>query len=204
MSQSSQKNPYHHGDLRRALVESGLAVLKGEGLEKLTLRRAAREAGVSAAAPYRHFKDKKTLLAAIAENGFRELHAMLEDSNASAPGDLDRSGQTYLRFALKEPEVYRLMFTQNVLSDSAGAESLDEASSSAFGSLVATIEVGMAANLIQETDTTQLALAAWALVHGIAMLLIDGVLNDGPYGEIPPEDVLKSCQTLFRTGWQAL
>ena len=98
------KPPYHHGDLRPAMIEAGLKVLRKEGLHALTLRRVAREAHVSPAAPYRHFSDKQALLAAIAESGFRELHRLLETARAKRPGDPDAAGQAYLAFALKQPE----------------------------------------------------------------------------------------------------
>src|SRR6187200_153435 len=96
-----KKTAYHHGDLRQALVEAGTKVLRKEGLHALSLRRVAREARVSPAAPYRHFSDKQALLAAISESGFRQLYGLLDAARQKSPGDLDAAGQAYLTFALR-------------------------------------------------------------------------------------------------------
>jgi AcrR family transcriptional regulator len=158
---------------------------------------------VSPAAPYRHFNDKQALLAAISESGYRQLHRMLEAARGKHPGDPDAIGQAYLAFALRHPENYRLMFTQNVMCTGEPEESLQEAGAQAFGSLVQTIEEGISAGKIAAGDTTTIALASWAFVHGIAMLVIDGALTKAPYDNIPPEEVLRTCQTIFRQGWRA-
>lgn len=200
----SEKRPYHHGDLRASLIDAGLEILRKEGLEALTLRRAAREASVSATAPYRHFKDKQSLLAAISEFGFRKLHRMLSASNVTQPGDLNASGQAYLQFAFEEPALYALMFTKNLLCESTEVSELKEAGQSAFGALVATIETGLANGLIKPCDSLELSLSAWALVHGTTMLLLDGVLAQSPFSELTPSQVLDRCQQHFSVGWRAL
>jgi AcrR family transcriptional regulator len=199
----TRKSSYHHGDLRPALVEAGLKLLRKEGLHALTLRRVAREAKVSPAAPYRHFKDKQALLAAISEGGFRQLHQLLEAARKEHPGDVDAAGQAYLTFALRHPESFRLMFTQHVLCDGEPDESLKEAGAQAFNSLVETIQEGITSGRIAAVDSTTLAVAAWSLVHGVAMLLLDGALAKPPYDELPPEKVLALCQSFFREGWLA-
>jgi AcrR family transcriptional regulator len=199
-----QKKPYHHGDLRPTLIEAGLKVLRKEGLHALSLRRVAREARVSPTAPYRHFVDKQALLAAISESGFRQLHGLLEAARKTHPGDLDAAGQAYLTYALRQPENYRLMFTQNVMCEGKPDESLREAGEQAFNSLVETIQEGIRGGKIAATDSVPLAVAAWALVHGVAMLLIDGALSKEPYGKIPPDQILAMCQSFFRQGWRGL
>lgn len=198
----ASKTPYHHGDLRQALVDAGLKVLRDEGLEALGLRRVAREASVSPAAPYRHFKDKRSLLAAISEHGFRELHKRLETSNTDNPGDLDASGHVYQKFAIENPEIYRLMFTKNVMCDEDIDETLKKASANAFLALASTIEAGMQNGKIATTDQHQLALSSWALCHGVAMLVIDGILGGGPFADLTPEEILDQSQSYFRNGWQ--
>jgi AcrR family transcriptional regulator len=200
----ARKTGYHHGDLRNALLQAGTRLLRHAGLDALSLRRVAKEAKVSPAAPYRHFPDKHALLAAISEHGFRTLHARLEAARAASPGDLDASGQAYLAFALAEPETYRLMFTQNVLCAGEPPESLQEAGRQAFESLVATIAEGQASGRIAARDGAQLALGAWALVHGVAMLIIDGALDREPYNQLPPGHLLAACQAIFREGWRNL
>jgi len=198
----SPKTSYHHGDLRQALIDAGLKVLAGEGLEALSLRRVAREAAVSASAPYRHFKDKQALLAAISENGFRQLQAMLAESNEKTPGDLDASGRAYISFAIENPQSYRLMFTNRVLCDENAEESLKEAGQEAFLALVETIEAGIKAGGISETESHQLGLAAWSLVHGVAMLVIDGIFERGAFADLSAEQILSVCQAHFKNGWE--
>ena len=197
------KKAYHHGDLRAALIKAGLQVLHKDGLDQLSLRGVARVAEVSAMAPYRHFKDKQALLAALSEDGFKELFESLEQAKEQKPGDIDHAGLAYLRFAQKEPESYRLMFTHKILCEGEVPKSLKETSAAAFGSLVDTIEIGMAAGSIETTNSTDLAMSAWALVHGVALLLIDGILSEGPYGEMPDDQILSICQSYFRNGWIA-
>ena len=198
------KETYHHGDLRNSLISAGKKVLREEGLEALSLRRVAREADVSAAAPYRHFKDKIALLSAISETGFVKLRSMMAQANEEKPGDLDHSGAAYLSFAQQYPEQYRLMFTNNLMCGNNASEELKDTSEDAFATLVGTIETGIANGKISATNSTNLALASWSLVHGIAMLMIDGVLGDSPYGDMPPEDILDLCQSYFRKGWAAV
>ncbi|MBK1876679.1 TetR/AcrR family transcriptional regulator [Pelagicoccus mobilis] len=196
------KTSYHHGDLRNSLISAGLKVLREDGLDALSLRRVAREAEVSAAAPYRHFKDKQALLAAISETGFRKLRSMLVAANEDKPGDLDNSGTAYLAFAQQHPEQYRLMFTHNLMCADDVDQELKDSSANAFGALVETIEAGIKNGQIANTCSPNLALASWALIHGIAMLLIDGILGNGPYGELTPEEIRKLCQSYFRNGWK--
>ena len=150
-----------------------------------------------------HFKDKQALLAAISQNGFSQLFTSLEKAKDEKPGDIDYAGLAYLRFAQAEPESYRLMFTHKILCEGEVPESLKEVADAAFGSLVENIEIGMANGKIETTDSYNLAMSAWALVHGIALLLIDGILSDGPYGEMTDEEILGICQSYFRNGWKA-
>src|SRR6516225_9375031 len=105
--------PYHHGDLWRALVQAGIEILHEEGVHALTLRAVARRAGVSHAAPYRHFADKEALLAAIAEDGYRrlisELADVLADEHASARQLMTEAGKRYVHFVLENPDHVRVM-----------------------------------------------------------------------------------------------
>src|SRR4051794_27635084 len=115
---SQAMKPYHHGDLQRALVDAAVALLAEGGAAAVTLREVARRAGVTHAAPYRHFADKAALLAAVAEEGFRALHDAVARAGAEAPDDplarLAASGQAYLRFAMSHPAHYRVMFGPDV------------------------------------------------------------------------------------------
>lgn len=196
------KASYHHGDLKNSLLAAGLKVLREEGLDALSLRRVAREANVSSAAPYRHFKDKQALLSNISENGFLTLDSMLKAAHEERPGDLDHSGAAYLTFAQQHPEQYRLMFTHNLMCHEDADEDLKESSENAFKTFIETIETGIANGRIAATNSEELAFASWSLVHGVSMLLLDGILDNSPHCDRSPEENLKICQSYFRRGWQ--
>jgi AcrR family transcriptional regulator len=110
---NAQTRPYHHGDLSRALVEAARRILEAEGPAALTLRAVAREAGVSPAAPYHHFKDKCELIDAVARQGWEELGEVIAEArrNAASPRDaLAEIGVAYVRFARHNPALYRIMY----------------------------------------------------------------------------------------------
>lgn len=176
--------PYHHGDLRPSLIESACQVLREKGIGALSLREVARRSGVSQAAPYRHFPDKASLLAAVATEGFRSLTTAMSSAAAGClepPERFRALGREYVIFALKNPSMLRLMFGAEI-ADKSDYPQLQRAASEAYGLLSDT-----AASV---TDTTPagtpntLALAAWSLVHGLSHLLIDGQVSAGKAGEI--------------------
>jgi AcrR family transcriptional regulator len=173
---------YHHGDLQQALIAAALRILETGGAAALSLRAAAREAGVSQAAPYRHFADKEALLAAVAAASFRALSAAMREATAPLGGDLNARfrmlGLTYIRFAVAHPARFRLMFGRDVgrLSVHPG---LKQAADETFALLVAGIERGQQAGLLRAGEPRELAMAAWAMVHGLSALLVDGQLSPG-------------------------
>ena len=158
---STSTAAYHHGDLRTAVLRSAAKLLEKEGLAALSLREVARRAGVSHNAPYRHFPDRDALLAALAAEGFERLAEALQ---ANAGRDM---GAAYVRFALDQPQRFRLMFG-GLLRLERHPE-LARASAEAHGALVAAMR---AQKEIQDPETA--AAAAWSLVHGLAHLLLDG------------------------------
>ena len=173
---------YHHGNLRQALIGAALGILATHDVAALTLREAARRAGVSQAAPYRHFADKEALLAAVAEEGFAALAAAMRVAAAPEAGDrvagLRVLGVTYVRFAVEHPARFRLMFG-GALADRAAYPPLEKAAQETFGLLAQGVEAGQRAGLIRSGDARQLAMAAWSLVHGLAALLVDRQLTLG-------------------------
>ncbi|MFO0614989.1 MAG: TetR/AcrR family transcriptional regulator [Polyangiaceae bacterium] len=178
---SSRVRPrkYHHGDLRRAILDVALEVLAKEGAEALTLREVARRLGVTSAAPYHHFADKEAILAAVAEEGFLALvEAMKPPPSAKKPiARLRSQGMGYVKFAVEHPAHYRVMFGR--LVDIPKYPSLHAAADQAFEALVGSIVAAQAAKAIRPGDAVEHALLAWSTVHGLAMLWIDGALR-GP------------------------
>jgi len=176
---------YHHGDLKEALVAAAFRILDAESLEAVTLRRLAREAGVSHAAPYHHFADLDSLLAAVAARGFDVLRDAMTTRTAECGPEpfrrLQAAGTAYVAFAVTRPELFRLMFSGR-WRDLAGYPGLEAAERRAFEALQELI-VGARGRGGDESQTVRVAArAAWAMVHGVATLLVDGRI-DTPPGE---------------------
>ena len=155
---STSKRTYHHGDLPRALLRAAAQILDRQGLSSVTIREVARKAGVSHTAPYRHFPSLDHLLAAVAEQGFRELGEVLKDRPAA------EKGEAYVAFGLARPELFRLMFSAAVAPT--------DTSRAVYRSL---LEALSAQRDIAQPE--RVAAAAWALVHGLTVLLLDGHLE---------------------------
>jgi AcrR family transcriptional regulator len=168
------KQTYHHGDLRNALLAAAEQLLEQQGVTAITLREVAKLAKVSHTAPYRHFKDKQALLAALAQTGFERLAQSTQASMTEAPDDplqqLRMAMRAYVQLATSHPEMTYLMFG-GVLRPFDQNETLSVASSKAFESLLQVIRNGQAVNLYQDKPTQTLAIAAWSQVHGLSMLV---------------------------------
>jgi len=167
--------PYHHGNLREALLQGAVRVIAEAGPAAFTLREVARRAGVSHNAPYRHFRDKDALLAAVAAQGFRELtRAMREagEGQTNALVKLKQSGLAYVVFAVHRPEHFTVMFDAPVIS-SKDPEYL-QASQEAFNTLVNYIRNCQEEGQLPAGNTLERALYSWSLVHGIAKLAVSG------------------------------
>jgi AcrR family transcriptional regulator len=175
MARKAEPKPYHHGDLRNALVEAGLKVLAEQGIAGLNLREVARVAGVSHAAPYRHFADKEALVAAIAEDGFRQLQAALRKVVAKTPRTASQQlvamGQCYVLFALKYSDHFRVMFTST--RDAETQPELYALSKCGFLMLIDAISAGQTSGALVAGDPTDFAKTLWATMHGLAVLLVD-------------------------------
>jgi AcrR family transcriptional regulator len=171
--------PYHHGDLRRALIETALGMVTEEGAWNFTLREVARRAGVSHAAPYNHFADKSALLAEVAALGYQALGRDME-----AAGHRPRSSRqallglatAYVRFGIEHPAHYRLMFGPE-LADKERYPVLQQASDATFAALTRALERGQAAGDVRRGSVRDQAVVAWSLVHGLTTLLIDQRLS---------------------------
>ena len=175
----SRKRPaaraYHHGDLKAALVEAALEILRHEGLEALTLRAVARRVGVSQAAPYRHFSDRRALVAAVAEHGFARMReAMLEAVQAGQGRlGLKQVAVAYVRFGLESPAEYRVMFGPEV-AVTHDLPSLRQTARSVLGFVAEGIAQLQRAGLVGAGDPMLMAIATWSTLHGLVMLTLDG------------------------------
>lgn len=162
---------YHHGDLRAALLKAGLELIREVGAEAFTLREVARRSGVSHTAPYRHFRDKEDLTAAIAEEGFTILGKEMiraGQSEGTARQRLVRGGRGYIAFALKRPEHFRVMFATDL--DAKRHPDARKAADAAFAGLVALVVACQEAKQLRRGDPLTLARICWSQVHGIATL----------------------------------
>lgn len=163
------ERPYHHGDLRNGLLDSARAILEESSLSALTLRAVARRAGVSHAAPYRHFPNHEALLVELGVEGFHELRHFIADAAKVAGPESERIaniGAAYMRFVAKRPAVARLMF---------GAQLPNRDKFPALGQAADAIgeEIGRALH------DSALGLAVWSAVHGLAMLVLENVVDLG-------------------------
>lgn len=179
---AARKKPegrYHHGDLRRALIDAAVAIVERDGRSALTLRAAARLIGVSEAAPYRHFADKDALLASVAEEGLRTLSSLMREEAAPHEANparrLQALGVAYVKFAVAHPARFRMMFT-SVTAEPESYPALAAAYEETFDLLLGAITACQRAGLVRDGDPRELALAAWAIVHGLADLSVGGQL----------------------------
>lgn len=160
-----KKSDYHHGDLRKSLLNAARQMLEKEGPNGLSLRELARRTGVSHAAPYRHFSNRQDLLMAVAAEGFNELGRRMQVKRGES---LKAMGQAYVEFAVANPSLYKLMFSPEL--DRKKTPLLKEAAGGAFDVL----QHRTGAISHDRSDS----LAAWSLVHGLSQILIDQLLSD--------------------------
>jgi AcrR family transcriptional regulator len=169
--------PYHHGDLRTALIAEAATMIAEGGAGSVTMRALGRRLEVSRAAAYRHFADKGALMVAVAASGFERLSTLLEEIDAGSAGDspdrLPRMGEAYVRFALENPAYYRLMYGREALAR-VDVPELREAANALFDGLVGVFLVQQRAGVIRRQDPRAQAYVAWGAAHGLASLLIDG------------------------------
>ena len=163
-----EARPYHHGDLRRALVDAARRLLETEGPAAMSLRAVAREAGVSPAAPYHHFKDKSDLMGAIATEGWVLLTEAMYEAGKANPDDPLVLVMTYVSFARSRPALYRVMFDAARENDTLRFEGVLESSSP-----YAWMREGLmqARKEMSHADIELSILAAWASSHGLAEML---------------------------------
>ena len=170
-----RKHDYHHGDLQAVLLRSAGNIMEKEGLEALSLREVARRAGVSHNAPYRHFAEREALLAALAVEGFERLG--VAQRKAAETGGLRAMGEAYVQFALQNPQRFRLMFGGQI--SIARHTRLREVATKTFAGLSG----ALSARVAEARGARDSSIAAWALVHGLAQLLLgDRIASEAKQG----------------------
>jgi AcrR family transcriptional regulator len=190
-SEPSGRDRYHHGDLRNALLRTGLKLVEAKGPEAFSLREAAREVGVSAAAAYRHFADKAALLAALAEDGHARLAVAMERALEAVGGRrgtkarviaaVEATAASYVEFAVSHPAHFRVMF--GPYKQAEGFEpGGDPSGRNAFQILIDLCDELVATGLVSAKARASggAEIVAWSTVHGLSGLLVDGALELDP------------------------
>lgn len=173
-----RRDTYHHGDLRRVLLDAARAEIAARGAQAVSLASLARQAGVAQSAPYRHFADREELLAAVAAEGFAEFSAAMaravEEGDES--GAILRMAAAYLRFGEENVELYRLMFASGLVPGAEEGSPLKDAAAASFQPLLDRVSAA--------GRPLPLAHVRWAQLHGLVMLKADGFIHE------PAEELL--------------
>jgi AcrR family transcriptional regulator len=202
-AQAADKSSYHHGDLKRALLEETARILREEGEDALSLRRLAANLGVSRTAPYNHFRNKEALLCAVAEEGFERFARAMKSARVRSRGLNGRAAmlasvKAYVNFARRNQEYYDLMYGSRSWHAGSGTESLAVA---ARGTLRGDIERlqrwQKRGGIRRDVDVVRFAQVYWGMLHGISRLLLDGVYTGS-------SSVAQLCEAASDTLWQRL
>jgi AcrR family transcriptional regulator len=197
---AKRKADYHHGNLRRALIDAAVSAIAKHGVDALNLRQLAARSGVTPGAPYHHFTDRDELLAAIAEEGFGRLAAELiagrDAAGAEASARLEALGRAYINFAISCPGYFRVMFHGDGKSSGPSAPGLR-----AFHLLRDAVLACQEAGTAPAGDPSALVLTAWSAVHGFATLWVDGAL---PFEGMRPQQMAPELGRLLARMFAAL
>lgn len=198
----SERRGYHHGNLREALIDAALDLISEKGPAGFTFADAARGAGVSPAAPYRHFRDRDALMADIAKRGFEALAEDLSSASKDGSGNpvatIERIGQAYIDFARREPALFSAMFESGLAPSE--APDVKVAEDRAFGVLLEACEAtSESAKTAHRPPPMMMALHLFSLAHGIAALYSRG---DGSRRTIPmsPPELLEAAVLVYLDG----
>ncbi len=171
---------YHHGDLKNALIQAGVEILSKEGMEGLSLRKVAQRAGVSHSAPYSHFPDKQSLVAAISTEGFNQLYSELDAAILAYPKNprkqLQEGIRAYVQFALNNTDTFKIMFS-GALEKEKEYPSFVAISSKTFQRVVDVVRACQEAGLLHSSSAEMMAVAVWGQVHGIVSLALEGQIS---------------------------
>ena len=191
------ESSYHHGDLRSALIKAAAAEIERGGYENLSLRELAESLGVSRAAPYRHFADRRALLAAVASDGFERLTAIYRNAKGRTPqARLAAAGRGYLAFAAERPQMFRLMFVSDLLGGSAAPP--DPALIKAASESYVVFEQLVAATLDNpdEGAVKSAAIAIMSTSYGFALLRMNDRLKPFMYGPLTQSELVDAVLSI--------
>lgn len=197
------EKPYHHPDLRAALLEAGVEELREHGIAGFSLRNLAARIGVSHAAPYRHFRNKRELLTVLMMDGMRDLTERLKAAEGNTPRErLNALGRAYITFARERPECHALVFSASGLStvdrEYASRINMASADMDAFVELERAVAACQAnGDLDPQARTDALAMVIWSTVYGLATLLNEGMIASmsearGMDGQDAEREILKA------------
>ena len=187
------RKTYHHGDLKNALIKAGIEILSKEGVAGLSLRKVARKAGVSHAAPYAHFADKQALIAAISTEGYRMLYECIATTIAKYEDDpakqLVEAAWAYVQFALDDPDHFKITLS-GVVEKEKEYPAFVEMSQKSFRAVVQIVETCQAAGVLEAGPSDIMAVSVWSLVHGFASLILEGQVSHSLLDRISIRDML--------------
>lgn len=202
--QAPPPKPYHHGDLRRVLIDAALQLVEEGGADSVSVREAARRAGVSPGAPFRHFPNRGALMTAVAEEAQRRFRAEIDAALAEAPaGDpLARFrclGLAYLRWAMRNPAHFEIISSGRFFDHDKSAE-LSRDNAELIGMTERTLADALAQGQLRSTDLKQVQIAGRALVYGFARMNIDGHFPRWGIAEAEAERTAEAILDLFIDG----
>lgn len=171
---------YHHGDLKNALIQAGMQILAEEGLGSLSLRKVAKQAGVSHAAPYAHFKDKQALIAAISTEGFKQLYIQIKNVLETYADEPERllmeTAWAYFQYAMTETDCFKLMFS-STLEKEKDYPDFVALSKENFLQLVEIVKICQQGGVLREGASDLVAVSTWSTVHGFTSLYLEGQIS---------------------------
>lgn len=188
-----RKKTYHHGDLKNALIKAGVQILSKEGIEGLSLRKVAERAGVSHNAPYSHFPDKQSLIAAISTEGFNKLYNELDAAISAHHNDprrqLQEGAWAYVQFAMKNTDTFKIMFS-GVLEKEKKYPAFVEISQKTFELVVQIVRACQNAGVLNPGPAEVMAVTVWGQIHGIVSLMLEGQISHTVLDQVAIQDII--------------
>jgi len=197
-----KSDQYHHGDLKNALIDAGINILKQKGIRGLSLRSAAQEAGVSHSAPYAHFKDKQALIAAISTRGLQQFYekvSQIAECHQKEPNvQLYEVAWAYVSFAMHDTGLFKIIFS-SIIEREHDYPDFVKISHQNFGLIVDVIENNQRAGILKRGDSNLIAISIWSMVHGFISLYLEKQIPSVILGEYQTQQLLRTILNQFIT-----